>query len=113
MSPDKLTQQQIADQLARMSHHDLLQLRNTPNTDQQYLAPFEHRAFARETVQDNPLSALGLGVAIPAWEIAKLLSSNNLGSRSKPSLGSALNGYYGVAEGLGIAPPGAIPRPGE
>jgi len=101
MSPDKLTIQQIADQLAKMSHQDLLAMRMQPNVDQSYLAPYEHRAFARETVEQNPAMAVPMLTSIPAYQIAKVLG---LGSddtiKTPPSLNQAVQGGVGVFEGL-------------
>lgn len=102
MSPDKLTPELIAQQLAKMEHYKLMQLRNTPNVDQDYLAPYEHRAFSRELLQEKPYYAPAVAAAIPVWEIAKLLSPTNLGSRSKPSIQSMIQGYKGMGDAFGL-----------
>lgn len=102
MSPDKLTPQLIAQQLAQMSQSDLLQLRNQPGADQNYLAPYEHRAFARELTQEKPYMAVPLLLGTPVYEIAKLLSPSNLGARSKPSLQSVIQGWKGLGDAAGI-----------
>lgn len=65
---------------------------------QALLAGREHRAYARETVQDNPLMALSLLVATPAYQLAKLGGLTN--SRSKPSLSQMGHGLLGIGEGL-------------
>lgn len=72
--------------------------RELPGADQNYLAPIEHRAFAREVVRDNPLMAGSLAVATPLYEIAKLLGLKQ--ARSKPSFRSLGQGFVGIGEGL-------------
>jgi hypothetical protein len=83
---------------------------------QGFLGPLEHRAFARETVQDNPLAALPLLGMIPGYQGAKWMARGGLGpigaamgrlavspfgqDVSKPSLGQAAGGFHGVIEGL-------------
>ena len=62
------------------------------------LAGYEHRAFAREAVEDNPLMALSLLVATPAYQLAKM--SGLTGSRSKPSMSQMGQGLLGIGEGL-------------
>ncbi len=65
---------------------------------QALLAGREHRAYARETVQDNPLMALSLLVATPAYQLAKLGGMTN--SRSAPSFSQMGQGLLGIGEGL-------------
>ena len=65
---------------------------------QALLAGREHRAYARETVADNPLMALSLLVATPAYQLAKLGGLTN--SRSAPSLSQMGQGLLGIGEGL-------------
>jgi hypothetical protein len=86
------------DDLARMEHLALMQARNAPGADQSRLAPFEHRAYAREQAQRSPLSALGMLGMIPAYQLAKLLGLH--GSRTGPSLEQMRQGFVGVGEGL-------------
>ena len=62
------------------------------------LAGMEHRAYARETVQDNPLMALSLLVATPAYQLAKAAGLTN--SRSAPSIEQMRQGFIGIGEGL-------------
>lgn len=66
--------------------------------DQDRIAPYEHRAYARERVKDDPLNAPGLAVAIPAYQLAKALRL--VGSRTRPSLDQVTQGYKGIWEGL-------------
>jgi hypothetical protein len=102
-----------------MPHSTLMEARRmlSPNDPgQAYLGPLEHRAFARETVQDNPMAALLLSGMIPGYQGAKWMARGGLGPLgaamgrlavsplgqdvSKPSLGQALGGFHGVMEGL-------------
>ena len=85
--------------LESASHQDLLRLREyAPAQTQGLLSPYEHRAFARELVQENPLSALSLLGAIPAYQLYKLTGMS--GARSSPSWDQILQGYLGLGEGL-------------
>ena len=65
---------------------------------QALLAGREHRAYARETVQHDPLMALSLLVATPAYQLAKRGGMTN--SRSAPSLSQMGQGLLGIGEGL-------------
>jgi hypothetical protein len=65
---------------------------------QALLSPYEHRAFAREEVSQNPLSAIPLAGAIPAYQLQKLLTG--AGARTPPSLDQMKQGYLGIWEGL-------------
>jgi hypothetical protein len=65
---------------------------------QALLAGREHRAYARETVQHDPLMALSLLVATPAYQLAKLGGMTK--SRSAPSLSQMGQGLLGIGEGL-------------
>lgn len=90
--------QLIADKLAQLKHAELLSMREGAPLDQQLqIAPFEHRAFAREAVQENPLMALSLPFAIPAYQAQKALMG---GSRTPPSWEQVKQGYTGVGEGV-------------
>ena len=65
---------------ANMSHADLLSLRNSlANDDPRHreIAPFEHRAFAREWAQERPFMATAsLPFAIPAYTAAKAVGGS-------------------------------------
>lgn len=81
-----------------MSHADLATLRNQGG-DQGMLAPFEHRAFAREWAQENPvLAGVSLPFAIPAYSAAKALGLHQ--ARTPASLDELFAGYHGYAEGM-------------
>jgi hypothetical protein len=85
--------------LGNLSHAELMALREkSPPERQGMLAPYEHRAFAREATAENPLMALSLATAIPAYQLAKLLRLH--GSRTGPSLEQMRQGYVGIGEGL-------------
>lgn len=86
------------EELARLDQHALLSLRKEHPDLQGKLAPYEHRAFAREQVQRSPVNALGLIGLIPAYQLAKLLGLH--GARTGPSLEQMKQGYVGLGEGL-------------
>lgn len=83
--------------LSQMSHSDLYRMRqNYP--DQNAIAPYEHRAFAREWAQESPVAAgLSLPFAIPAYSLYKLFGAD---ARSQPSMEEIMQGYKGLGEGL-------------
>lgn len=66
--------------------------------EQDRLAAYEHRAFAREAVAEKPWLAPSLLVATPLYQLAKLAGATN--SRSSPSLSQMGHGLLGVGEGL-------------
>ena len=71
---------------------------NADALDQELLAPFEHRAFAREMVKESPvLGSIQMGAAIPAYQLAKLLGLH--GGRTAPSFDQLFAGYQGLMEG--------------
>lgn len=85
--------------LGDLSHEELMQLRAQPGADQGMLAPFEHRAFAREWAKESPIMAgLSLPAAIPAYAAAKALGLQ--GARTPASLDQLFAGYHGYAEGM-------------
>ena len=84
--------------LAGLSHADLYMLRDQLPQYQGLLAPYEHRAFAREAVSKNPLLALSIATAIPLYQLQKLFGASN--ARSAPSLDQMTQGYKGIWEGL-------------
>jgi len=83
-----------------MDHASLYRLREIANTKrlQDLLAGYEHRAFAREAVADNPLMAVPIAAATPLYQLAKLAGLTQ--SRSSPSLGQMGSGFMGIGEGL-------------
>lgn len=87
--------------LAQLSNSELMRMRNatTDPAEQQRLAPFEHRAFARESAQDTPLQAVGLLAAIPAYQVAKATGLMSSRTGSTQPWAQMLEGYKGLAEG--------------
>lgn len=85
--------------LPSRSHADLYSLRDKLSpADQEQVAPYEHRAFAREVVADSPLMALSLFAGVPLYQTAKLLGLSK--ARTKPSLDQLKQAYIGIGEGL-------------
>jgi hypothetical protein len=86
-----------------MSFEELRRLRaSLPDPmAQRFLAPYEHRAFAREYMRENPFKGLGLLAGIPGYQLAKGMGL--MGSRTGFSdpLRQMGQGYLGVGEGLG------------
>lgn len=95
------------EQLIRMDHADLMMMRQQnktrPGADE-FIAPYEHRAFARETTQANPpVNAAMLLFAIPAYYAAKSLGVNvntNSSAATPASTEQMRQGFYGVWDGL-------------
>jgi hypothetical protein len=84
--------------LAQMDHASLYQQRaKAPKEMQGLLSNYEHRAFAREAVAENPLMALPIAAGVPAWQLYKLLVSPG---RSGASLDQMGQGFLGIGEGL-------------
>lgn len=109
MTPNSITPDQVAstlkelgdEGLATLSHALLYQARERiPREQQNLISPFEHRAFAREAIAENPLMALPIAASIPAYQLYKLIDG---GSRSSPSIDQVLQGFIGVGEGLSAA----------
>ena len=85
--------------LGEQSHEDLYRMRRRPGADQGMLAPFEHRAFAREFAQESPFrAAVSLPFAIPAYTAAK--AAGLTGARSPASFDEIFAGYHGLVEGM-------------
>lgn len=86
------------EQLGVMDWGTLLEARrHVPMDQQNAISPYEHRAYARETVRENPMSALGIAVGTLGYQPYKAIMQN---TRSKPSLDQLGQGLYGVGEGL-------------
>lgn len=87
-----------------MSHADLLNMRAKLKPDdprQNVLAQYEHQAFAREWVKDNPAVATSsLLAGIPLYTAGK--ETGLVKSRSKPSLDEMAAAYRGIGQGLGF-----------
>lgn len=89
--------------LSRLSWSDLMDLRNKyqgNQSAQDWIAPYEHRAWAREQVSQNPLLAPVYAAAVPAYQLYKLATDSNDGMTSKPSLRHLAEGWRGTGEGL-------------
>lgn len=85
--------------LGEQTHEELYRARRAPDADQGMLAPFEHRAFAREFAKESPLrAAISLPFAIPAYTAAK--AAGLTGARSPASLDEMFAGFHGLAEGM-------------
>jgi hypothetical protein len=84
-------------QLAGMSWEDLFRLRDQNPTDQT-LAPYEHRAFARERVRENPFMAPAYGVLVPGYQAYKAMMGNQSGTPA--SWDQLKHGFLGIGEGL-------------
>ena len=85
--------------LGDLPHEELYRMRRAPGADQGMLAPFEHRAFAREFAQESPWqAAVSLPFAIPAYTAAKAAGLTS--ARSPASLDEMFAGYHGLAEGM-------------
>lgn len=84
--------------MATMSHADLYNARrNVAQALQDQIAPYEHRAAAREAVTADPWMAASYGVAIPAYQIYKAIMP---GPRSAGSPEQVKQAYMGILEGL-------------
>lgn len=104
MTPQEIAaqlQQLGPDRLKAMDWMTLLQARrHVPLEQQNLIAPYEHRAYARETVQHDPLAALGLAVGAIGYQPYKMLTGEG---RSTPSMKTMTEGLTGVGEGLWAA----------
>lgn len=91
-------------EMEKMSHAELYKARTNAKTpeEQKHIAPYEHRAFAREYVEENPITgAIGLAVAIPGYQAVKATGAT--GSRTGVDTKQMVEGYKGVGEGLSRA----------
>ena len=84
--------------LSKIPHALLYNARaKVPKEQQNLISPYEHRAFAREATQENPLMALPIAAAILPYQAYKAIDGS---SRSTPSIDQVLQGFLGVGEGL-------------
>jgi hypothetical protein len=101
--PDGKPMVVTGDMLAGMNFRTLTNLRdiNTDQTMQNLLAGYEHRAFAREYLKENPWMIPSMAVATPLYTGVKALPKAITGnqSRSQPSLFELGQGMMGVGEG--------------
>ena len=65
---------------------------------QAVVAPYEHRAWAREQVAANPLLAPVYAAMVPGYQLAKLVRL--MGARTAPSTDQLTHGMIGIAEGV-------------
>lgn len=86
------------EQLAKLPHWMLYQAReHLPADVQDRIAPYEHRAFAREATAENPMMALPITAGTLAYQPYKMMTGE---ARSHASLGQVGQGLMGVWEGL-------------
>lgn len=90
-----------SDQLASMSHMSLIGLRSKATTEEEQskLAPYEHRAFAREYIEEKPEAALVMPGMIMAYNV--LRKAGVLKGRSDPNAKHIIEGLKGYVEGVG------------
>jgi hypothetical protein len=94
-------------ELARLDHATLYGARGyLPSDKQGRLSPYEHRAFAREATNENPLLALPIAAGTLAYQPYKAI----FGARSAPSFSQVGQGLLGVGEGLYGAGEGLLGR---
>lgn len=95
---DAMLTTEPVEKLNQMEHAVLYQARARASKEMQNkLAGPEHRAFAREATEENPLLALPIAVATLGYQPYKMLAGQ---SRSNASLDQVLQGLTGVGEGL-------------
>ena len=71
-----------------------------PNDPRQaQLGPLEHGAFVEEAVRENPLMALPMAAAIPAYTLGKATGLIS-GTRSPASVDEMVEAYKGMIRGL-------------
>lgn len=87
--------------LASMPMDELAFLRNNMFTDQasqDRIAPYEHRAYAREAATSNPLFGLGIAMAAPVYQAKKPFEAPGM-SRTGASLEALKQAMIGAGEG--------------
>lgn len=90
--------------LPQLTHAQLYSMRQgQPALAQALIAPYEHRAFAREAVTDNPLLSAPVLAGALLWDPAKAAGVMN--GRSAPSLQSMAQGLLGWREGYAASNP--------
>lgn len=92
------------EQAGTMSHSDLYNLREQNKTNpeiQNYLAPYEHRAFAREWVSESAIAPASLAVAIPVYAVGKATGIIKSDIQTSSSyIEEVKQGFIGIGEGL-------------
>jgi hypothetical protein len=95
------------DELAQMNWDKLYQLRtaNDGNLEaQKILAPYEHQAYAREQVAENPLQAPVWALMPIGYQAYKALGGGGHdGMTTPPSMDQAMAGIKGVGQGMADA----------
>lgn len=90
--------------LLNLDHATLYQLRARNEDNRQVfslLAPFEHRAFAREATTENLALAAPIALATPLYAGAKAMGlMRSGGNATDPSLTQVGYGLAGVGEGI-------------
>ena len=89
-------------QLAQMSFEDIRRLRELfpDKSAQNRLAPFDRSSDVLGQMKaGGPVAGL-YGLGSPIFELLKLLSPTNMGSRSDPSLANAMSGISAFGQGL-------------
>lgn len=74
-----------------------MRLKATDPIAQAEIAPYEHRAYAREQVAADPTQAATMALAIPGYQALKSVVGR---SRTPPSWQQVIQGYAGIADGL-------------
>jgi hypothetical protein len=89
------------DELINKSWEELGTMRNSTSDkrEQDRIAPYEHRAWAREYTKENPEAILVTPAMSVAYNVLKALGMQS--GRSDPSAKAILEGTKGSIEGLG------------
>jgi len=89
-------------QLAQMSFEDIRRLRELfpDKASQNRLAPFDRSSDVLGQMKSFGPQAGIYGLGSPIFELLKLLSPTNMGSRSDPSLANAMSGISAFGKGL-------------
>jgi hypothetical protein len=92
------------DEMAKMGWDKLYALRLQARGDtakQMQIAPYEHRAYARETVADNLALAPAFAVMPAAYQAAKIVRATDTDEMSTPpSFKQMAHGVRGTMEGV-------------
>jgi hypothetical protein len=95
------------DDMAKMSWADLQDLRTKAGADtakQMQIAPYEHRAYAREQVSESPLRAPLYAVMPAGYQVAKAVGAIPTDEQSTPpSMKQMVEGMKGAYEGASTA----------
>jgi hypothetical protein len=86
-----------------LSWDELSQIRGALSPQYQSLvAPYEHQAYAREMVQENPFNAAWLTPFVPGYALAKYFNLLPVDEKTtKPSWEQISHGWNGISQGLG------------